>query len=150
MRKVLHQYRSSEGQHVLIPEVEAVAHMIRPHTALHSHEPPDDPNRSRFLHRTEWGLACVFPCRDEYVALLALIDQRRKSLKVLIWLPKWAESERFETLPSSLQNIDALDVFVAVKVADQKRDEPARESQDHIPVFPLWNMRAAAIFLSVC
>ena len=142
MSAVFHRDLTGEGQHVDISEVEAVAHMIRPNTALYSHEPPDGPNRSRFLRRTKWGLAYVFPCQDGYIALLALTDQHWESLKVLMGRPEWAESELFATLLSRFQNIDALDVSVAAWVADQKRDELAREGQDlHIPVFPVRDMQ---------
>ena len=142
MSAVFHRDLTGEGQHVDISEVEAVAHMIRPNTALYSHEPPDGPNRSRFLRRTKWGLAYVFPCQDGYIALLALTDQHWESLKVLMGRPEWADSELFATLLSRFQNIDALDVSVAAWVADQKRDELAREGQDlHIPVFPVRDMQ---------
>ena len=142
MSAVFHRDLTGEGQHVDISEVEAVAHMIRPNTALYSHEPPDGPNRSRFLRRTKWGLAYVFPCQDGYIALLAITDQHWESLKVLMGRPEWAESELFATLLSRFQNIDALDVSVAAWVADQKRDELAREGQDlHIPVFPVRDMQ---------
>jgi crotonobetainyl-CoA:carnitine CoA-transferase CaiB-like acyl-CoA transferase len=123
MSAVFHRDLTGEGQHVDISEVETVAHMIRPNTALYSHEPPDGPNRSRFLRRTKWGLAYVFPCQDGHIALLALTDQHWESLKVLMGRPEWAESELFTTLLSRFQNIDALDVSVAAWVADQKRDE---------------------------
>jgi crotonobetainyl-CoA:carnitine CoA-transferase CaiB-like acyl-CoA transferase len=142
MSAVFHRDLTGEGQHVDISEVEAVAHMIRPNTALYSHEPPDGPNRSRFLRRTKWGLAYVFPCQDGYIALLALTDQHWESLKVLMGRPEWADSELFATLLSRFQNIDALDVSVAAWVADQKRDELAREGQElHIPVFPVRDMQ---------
>jgi crotonobetainyl-CoA:carnitine CoA-transferase CaiB-like acyl-CoA transferase len=142
MSAVFHRDLTGEGQHVDISEVEAVAHMIRPNTALYSHEPPDGPNRSRFLRRTKWGLAYVFPCQDGYIALLALTDQHWESLKVLMGRPEWAESELFATLLSRFQNLDALEVSVAAWITDQKRDELAREGQDlHIPVFPVRDMQ---------
>ena len=142
MSAVFHRDQTGAGQHVDISEVEAVAHMIRPNTALYSHELPDGPNRSRFLRRTKWGLAYVFPCQDGYIALLALTDQHWESLKVLMGRPEWADSELFATLLSRFQNIDALDVSVAAWVADQKRDELAREGQElHIPVFPVRDMQ---------
>ncbi len=142
MSAVFQRDLSGEGQHVDISEVEAVAHMIRPNTALYSHEPPDGPNRSRFLRRTKWGLAYVFPCQDGHIALLALTDQHWESLKVLMGRPEWADSELFATLLSRFQNIDALDVSVAAWIADQKRDELAREGQElHIPVFPVRDMQ---------
>lgn len=142
MSAVFHRDLSGEGQHVDISEVEAVAHMIRPNTALYSHEPPDGPNRSRFLRRTKWGLAYVFPCQDGHIALLALTDQHWESLKVLMGRPEWADSELFATLLSRFQNIDALEVTIAAWIADQKRDELAREGQElHIPVFPVRDMR---------
>ncbi len=142
MSAVFHRDLTGEGQHVDISEVEAVAHMIRPNTALYSHEPPDGPNRSRFLRRTKWGLAYVFPCQDGHVALLALTDQHWESLKVLMGRPEWAESELFATLLSRFQNLDALEVSVAAWITDQKRDELAREGQDlHIPVFPVRDMQ---------
>lgn len=142
MSAVFHRDLTGEGQHVDISEVEAVAHMIRPNTALYSHEPPDGPNRSRFLRRTKWGLAYVFPCQDGYIALLALTDQHWESLKVLMGRPEWAESELFATLLSRFQNIDALEAMVADWIAKQQRDELAREGQElHIPVFPVRDMQ---------
>ena len=142
MSAVFLREQTGEGQHVDISEVEAVAHMVRPNTALYTHEPPDGPNRSRFLRRTKWGLAYVFPCKDGHIALLALTDQHWESLKVLMGRPEWADSELFTTLMSRFQNLDALEVSVAAWIAEQKRDELAREGQElHIPVFPVRDMR---------
>jgi crotonobetainyl-CoA:carnitine CoA-transferase CaiB-like acyl-CoA transferase len=142
MCAVFHRELTGRGQHVDISEVEAVAHMVRPNFALYSHEPPDGPNRRRFLRRTKWGLAYVFPCRNGYVALLALTDQHWDSLKELMGRPEWAESELFSTLLGRFQNIDALEVSVAAWVSDQDRNELARKGQElHIPVFPVRNMQ---------
>ncbi len=138
MCAVFHRDLTGEGQHVDISEVEAVAHMVRPNFALYSHEPPDGPNRSRFLRRTKWGLAYVFPCRDGHVALLALTDQHWASLKELMGRPEWAESELFTTMMQRFQHIDALEASVAAWVLDQDRNELARSGQElHIPVFPV-------------
>jgi len=135
---VFHRELTGQGQHVDISEVEAVAHMVRPNFALYSHEPPDGPNRRRFLQRTKWGLAYVFPCRGGHVALLALTDQHWESLKELMGRPEWAESELFSTLLGRFQNIDALEVSMAAWVSDQDRDELARKGQElHIPAFPV-------------
>jgi crotonobetainyl-CoA:carnitine CoA-transferase CaiB-like acyl-CoA transferase len=139
---VFHRDLTGLGQHVDISEVEAVAHMVRPNFALYSHEPPDGPNRRRFLQRTKWGLAYVFPCRGGHIALLALTDQHWESLKELMGRPEWAESELFSTLLGRFQNIDALEVSVAEWVSEQDRDELARKGQElHIPVFPVRNMQ---------
>ncbi len=142
MCAVFHRDLTGAGQHVDIAEVEAVAHMVRPNFALYSHEPPDGPNRRRFLSRTKWGLAYVFPCRSGHVALLALTDQHWESLKELMGRPEWAESEIFATLLGRFQNIDALEVGVAAWISEQDRDELSRQGQDlHIPVFPVRDMR---------
>ncbi len=143
MCAVFHRDLTGQGQHVDISEVEAVAHMVRPNFALYSHEPPDGPNRRRFLRRTKWGLAYVFPCRGGHVALLALTDQHWESLKALMGRPEWAESELFSTLLERFQNIDALEVSVAAWVSNQDRDELSRKGQElHIPVFPVRDMQA--------
>ncbi|MCS6925467.1 MAG: CoA transferase [Candidatus Binatia bacterium] len=142
MTAVLQRELTGVGQQVDIAEIEAVAHMVRPNFALYSHEPPDGPNRRRFLRRTKWGLAYVFPCRDGHVALLALTDQHWESLKELMGHPEWAESELFATLLGRFQNIDALEAGVAAWVSEQDRDELARRGQElHIPVFPVRDMR---------
>jgi CoA:oxalate CoA-transferase len=142
MCAVFHRDLTGQGQHVDIAEVEAVAHMVRPNITFYSHEPPDGPNRSRFLRRTKWGLAYVFPCRNGHVALLALTDQHWESLKELMGRPDWAESDIFATLMQRFQHIDALDASVAAWIADQDRDELARKGQElHIPVFPVRDMR---------
>jgi crotonobetainyl-CoA:carnitine CoA-transferase CaiB-like acyl-CoA transferase len=142
MCAVFHRDLTGQGQHVDIAEVEAVAHMIRPNITFYSHEPPDGPNRSRFLRRTKWGLAYVFPCRNGHVALLALTDQHWESLKELMGHPDWAESDIFATMMQRFQHIDALDASVAAWIADQDRDELARKGQQlHIPVFPVRDMR---------
>jgi crotonobetainyl-CoA:carnitine CoA-transferase CaiB-like acyl-CoA transferase len=142
MCAVFHRELTGAGQHVDISEVEAVAHMVRPNLALYSHEPPDGPNRRRFLQRTKWGLAYVFPCRDGYVALLALTDQHWESLKELMGRPEWADSELFATLLGRFQTIDALEVGVAAWISEQTRNELARRGQElHIPVFPVRNMQ---------
>jgi len=142
MCAVFHRELTGAGQHVDISEVEAVAHMVRPNFALYSHEPPEGPNRRRFLRRTKWGLAYVFPCRGGHIALLALTDQHWENLKELMGRPEWAESELFSTLLGRFQNIDALEVSVAAWVNDQDRDELARKSQElHIPAFPVRNMQ---------
>ena len=142
MCAVFHRDLTGEGQHIDIAEVEAVAHMVRPNFALYSHEPPNGPNRSRFLRRTKWGLAYVFPCRDGHVALLALTDQHWESLKKLMGRPEWAESEIFATMMQRFQHIDALEAGVAVWVSDQDRTELARQGQDlHIPVFPVRDVK---------
>lgn len=141
MCAVFHRDLTGAGQHVDISEVEAVAHMVRPNFALYSHEPPDGPNRRRFLQRTKWGLAYVFPCREGHVALLALTDQHWESLKKLMGRPEWAESEIFSTMMERFQHIDALEVSMAAWVSEQDRDELARRGQEfHIPVFPVRNM----------
>jgi CoA:oxalate CoA-transferase len=142
MCAVMHRELTGQSQHVDISIVEAVAHMVRPNFALYSHEPPDGPNRSRFLRRTKWGLAYVFPCRDGHVALLALTDQHWESLKELMGRPEWAESEIFATLMQRFQHIDALEAGVAAWIFDQDRTELARKGQElHIPVFPVRNMQ---------
>jgi len=141
MCAVFHRELTGQGQQVDISEVEAVAHMVRPNFALYSHEPPDGPNRRRFLRRTKWGLAYVFPCRGGHIALLALTDQHWESLKELMGRPEWAESEIFSTMLGRFQHIDALEVSVAAWVSDQDRDELARKSQElHIPAFPVRDM----------
>src|SRR5215510_3491585 len=142
MCAVFHRDLTGQGQHVDISEVEAVAHMVRPNFAWYSHEPPDGPNRRRFLRRTKWGLAYVFPCRGGHIALLALTDQHWESLKELMGRPEWAESELFSTLLGRFQNIDALEVSVADWISDQDRDELAQISQElHVPAFPVRNMQ---------
>lgn len=142
MCAVFHRDLTGQGQHVDIAEVEAVAHMVRPNITFYSHEPPDGPNRSRFLRRTKWGLAYVFPCRNGHVALLALTDQHWESLKELMGRPDWAESDIFATMMQRFQHIDALDASVASWIADQDRDELAHKGQElHIPVFPVRDMQ---------
>jgi crotonobetainyl-CoA:carnitine CoA-transferase CaiB-like acyl-CoA transferase len=141
MCAVFHRELTGAGQHVDISEVEAIAHMVRPNFALYSHEPPDGPNRRRFLQRTKWGLAYVFPCQDGHVALLALTDQHWESLKELMGRPEWADSELFATLLGRFQNIDALEAGVAAWISEQNRNELARKGQEfHIPVFPVRNV----------
>src|SRR5215510_1433622 len=138
MCAVFHRDLTGQGQHVDISEVEAVAHMVRPNFALYSHEPPEGPNRRRFLRRTKWGLAYVFPCRNGHLALLALTDQHWESLKELMGRPEWAESEIFATLMQRFQHMDALEASVAAWVSEQDRDELARRGQElHIPAFPV-------------
>ncbi len=141
MCAVFHRELTGQGQQVDIAEVEAVAHMVRPNFALYSHEPPDGPNRSRFLRRLKWGLAYVFPCRGGHVALLALTDQHWKSLKELMGHPEWAESELFDTMLQRFTHIDAIEAAVAEWLSEQDRDELARRGQElHIPVFPVRDM----------
>jgi crotonobetainyl-CoA:carnitine CoA-transferase CaiB-like acyl-CoA transferase len=142
MCAVFHRDLTGEGQHVDISEVEAVAHMIRPNFALYTHEPPNGPNRRRFLQRTKWGLAYVFPCRNGHVALLALTDQHWASLKELMGHPEWMESELFATLLGRFQNVDAIEAGVADWVSEQDRDELARRGQElHIPAFPVRDIK---------
>jgi crotonobetainyl-CoA:carnitine CoA-transferase CaiB-like acyl-CoA transferase len=141
MGAVFHRDLTQQGQQVDISIVEAVAHMVRVNFALWSHEPPDGPNRRRFLQRAKWGLSYVFACRGGHIALLALTDQHWESLKKLMGRPEWAESELFNTILGRFQNIDALDVGVASWLSEQERDEVAREGQEfHIPVFPVRNV----------
>jgi len=151
MGAVLHRDFSGDGQHVDISAVEAVAHMVRPNFALYSHEPPNGPNRSRFLRRTKWGLTYVFPCKGEHIALLALTDKHWESLKELMGRPEWAESELFATMMQRFMNIDALEVSVAAWVVDQDRDELADKGQAlHIPVFPVRAMKEVAESAQYC
>jgi crotonobetainyl-CoA:carnitine CoA-transferase CaiB-like acyl-CoA transferase len=142
MCAVFHRELTGHGQHVDISEIEAVAHMVRPNFTFYTHEPPDGPNRRRFLQRTKWGLAYVFPCRNGHVALLALTDQHWENLKDLMGRPEWAESDIFSTLLGRFQNIDALEVGVSAWISDQDRNELARRGQEfHIPVFPVRDVR---------
>jgi crotonobetainyl-CoA:carnitine CoA-transferase CaiB-like acyl-CoA transferase len=142
MCAVFHRDLTGAGQHVDISEVEAVAHMVRTNFALYSHEPPDGPNRRRYLQRAKWGLAYVFACQGGHIALLALTDQHWENLKDLMGRPDWAESELFATLLGRFQNIDALEVGVAAWLSEQDRDEVARRGQElHIPAFPVRDMR---------
>jgi crotonobetainyl-CoA:carnitine CoA-transferase CaiB-like acyl-CoA transferase len=141
MCAVFHRELTGEGQHVDISEVEAVAHMVRPNFALYSHEPPEGPNRRRFLRRTKWGLAYVFPCKGGHIALLALTDQHWESLKELMGQPEWAQSELFITMMQRFMNIDALEASVAAWLSEQDLNEIARRGQElHIPVFPVRNI----------
>jgi crotonobetainyl-CoA:carnitine CoA-transferase CaiB-like acyl-CoA transferase len=141
MCAVFHRELTGEGQQVDISEVEAVAHMVRPNFALYSHEPPDGPNRRRFLRRTKWGLAYVFPCREGHIALLALTDQHWESLKELMGQPEWAQSELFATMMQRFQHIDAVEAGVAAWLSEQDCHEVARRGQElHIPAFPVRNM----------
>jgi crotonobetainyl-CoA:carnitine CoA-transferase CaiB-like acyl-CoA transferase len=142
MCAVFHRELTGEGQHVDIAEVEAIAHMVRPNFAIYSHEPPDGPNRSRFLRRLKWGLAYVFPCQGGHIAFLALTDQHWESLKELMGHPEWAESELFATMMQRFMYIDAVEAGVAAWLSEQDRDEIFRRSQElHIPAFPVRDMK---------
>ncbi len=138
MCAVFYRHLTGEGQHIDLARLEAVANMIRPNYPFYYCESPEGPNRQRLASRKEWGLPWVWPCRDGYVALLALTDQHWQQLKVMLGNPEWMESELFQTPLGRLMHADAVKTLLQEWLVEHDRDEIYKRGQElHLPVFPV-------------
>ncbi len=138
MCAVFYRHITGQGQHIDLARLEAVANMIRPNYPFYYGESPEGPNRQRLTSRKEWGLPWVWPCRDGYVALLALTDQHWQQLKVMLGNPEWMESELFQTPLGRLMHADAVKGLLQEWLVEHDRDEIYKRGQElHLPVFPV-------------
>lgn len=135
------RHLTGEGQYVDMAEIEAAANMIRPNYPFYYHEPPDGPNRARLSKRQEWGLPWVWPCRDGYVAILALTDKHWGALKALLGNPEWMEDELFSNPVGRLMHAEVIKSLLESWLCEHDRDEIYRNGQAlHLPVFPVQNL----------
>jgi crotonobetainyl-CoA:carnitine CoA-transferase CaiB-like acyl-CoA transferase len=139
---VIHwRHLTGEGQHIDMAETEAVANMIRPNYPFYYYEQPDGPNRMRLSSRKEWGLPWVWPCRDGYVALLAITDNHWEALKDLLGRPEWMDDELFKNPMGRLMHADVIKSLLETWLVEHDRDEIYRNGQAlHLPVFPVQNL----------
>ena len=135
------RHLTGEGQHVDLAAIEAVANMIRPNYPFYYYEQPDGPNRQRLSKRQEWGLPWVWPCRDGYVAILAITDQHWYALKALLGQPEWMEDELFKTPQGRFMHADVIKLLLETWLREHDRDEIYKNGQAlHLPVFPVQNL----------
>ncbi len=135
------RHLTGEGQHVDLAAIEAVANMIRPNYPFYYYEPPDGPNRQRLSKRQEWGLPWVWPCRDGYVAILAITDQHWYALKALLGQPEWMEDELFKTPQGRFMHADVIKSLLETWLQEHARDEIYKNGQAlHLPIFPVQNL----------
>ena len=135
------RHLTGEGQHVDLAAIEAVANMIRPNYPFYYYEPPDGPNRQRLSKRQEWGLPWVWPCRDGYVAILAITDQHWYALKALLGQPEWMEDELFKTPQGRFMHADVIKSLLETWLQEHDRDEIYKNGQAlHLPIFPVQNL----------
>lgn len=135
------RHLTGEGQHIDMAEIEAGANMIRPNYPFYYYERPDGPNRARLSKRQEWGLPWVWPCRDGYVAILALTDKHWQALKALLGNPEWMEGELFNSPLSRFMHADIIKSLLEGWLLEHDRDEIYKNGQAlHLPVFPVQNL----------
>ena len=135
------RHLTGEGQYVDMAMIEAAANMIRPNYPFYYYERPDGPNRRRLSSRQEWGLPWVWPCRDGYVAILALTDKHWEALKALLGRPEWMEGELFKTPLDRFMHADVIKSLLESWLAEHERDEIYKNGQAlHLPVFPVQNL----------
>jgi CoA:oxalate CoA-transferase len=135
------RHLTGEGQHIDMAEVEAVANMIRANYPFYFYERPDGPNRQRLSQRQEWGLPWVWPCRDGYVAILALTDKQWEALKDLLGRPEWMDDELFKRPIDRLMHADVIKSLLQTWLIEHDRDEIYKKGQAlHVPVFPVQNL----------
>jgi crotonobetainyl-CoA:carnitine CoA-transferase CaiB-like acyl-CoA transferase len=135
------RHLTGEGQHIDMAEVEAVANMLRANFPFYYGEGPEGPNRQRLAKRQEWGLPWVWPCRDGYVAILAITDKHWDALKALLGHPEWMEEELFKTPLGRLMHADLIRSLLESWLLEHGRDEIYKNGQAlHLPVFPVQNL----------
>jgi CoA:oxalate CoA-transferase len=135
------RHLTGAGQHVDMAEIEAAANMIRPNYPFYYYERPDGPNRARLSKRQEWGLPWVWPCRDGYVAILAITDKHWETLKDLLDRPEWMDGELFKTPLDRFMHADVIRSLLETWLVEHDRDEIYKNGQAlHLPVFPVQNL----------
>jgi len=135
------RHLTGEGQHVDMAEIEAAANMIRPNYPFYYYERPDGPNRVRLSKRQEWGLPWVWPCRDGYVAILAITDKHWETLKDLLDRPEWMDGELFKTPLDRFMHADVIRSLLETWLVEHDRDEIYKNGQAlHLPIFPVQNL----------
>jgi len=135
------RHLTGEGQHVDMAEIEAAANMIRPNYPFYYYERPDGPNRARLSKRQEWGLPWVWPCRDGYVAILAITDKHWETLKDLLDRPEWMDGELFKTPLDRFMHADVIRSLLETWLVEHDRDEIYKNGQAlHLPIFPVQNL----------
>ena len=135
------RHLTGEGQHIDMAETEAVANMIRPNYPFYYGEKPDGPNRQRLSKRQEWGLPWVWPCRDGYVAVLAITDKHWDALKALLAHPEWMDNELFQSPVGRFMHADVIRSLLESWLIEHDRDEIYKNGQAlHLPVFPVQNL----------
>lgn len=108
MSAVHWRHLTGKGQHIDMAEIEAAANMLRANFPFYFSEPPEGPNRSRLSKRQEWGLPWVWPCRDGYVAILAITDKHWNALKDLLGRPAWMDDELLNTPLGRFMHADVI------------------------------------------
>ena len=135
------RHLTGEGQHIDMAEIEALANMLRANFPFYYGEGPEGPNRQRLSKRQEWGLPWVWPCRDGYVAILAITDKHWDALKALLEHPEWMEEELFKTPLGRLMHADLIRSLLEGWLIEHERDEIYKNGQAlHLPVFPVQNL----------
>jgi crotonobetainyl-CoA:carnitine CoA-transferase CaiB-like acyl-CoA transferase len=122
-------------------EIDAAANMLRANYPFYFSEPPDGPNRSRLSKRPEWGLPWVWPCRDGYVAILAITDKHWEALKELLGKPEWMDGELLSTPLGRLMHADVIKSLLEAWLVEHDRDEIYKNGQAlHLPIFPVQSL----------
>ena len=135
------RHLTGEGQHIDMAEIEALANMLRANLPFYYGEGPEGPNRQRLSKRQEWGLPWVWPCRDGYVAILAITDKHWNALKALLEHPEWMEEELFKTPLGRFMHADLIRSLLEGWLIEHGRDEIYKNGQAlHLPVFPVQNL----------
>lgn len=127
---LLHRQRTSEGQHVEMPQVEAAMQLIGEHL-LHAAETGKDPvaNGNRL---TDAAPHDVFPAAgtDEWVAIDVTSDDEWTSLCRVIGNEAMAFDPRFATAGGRAKHQDELAVPIADWTSALNKHEAARRLQD--------------------
>jgi crotonobetainyl-CoA:carnitine CoA-transferase CaiB-like acyl-CoA transferase len=141
MSAVHWRHLTGKGQQIDIAEIEAAANMLRANYPFYFAEPPEGPNRSRLSKRQEWGLPWVWPCRDGYVAILAITDKHWEALKDLLGRPEWMDDELLKTPLGRFMHADVIKSLLEAWLLEHDRREIYHNGQAlHLPIFPVQNL----------
>jgi crotonobetainyl-CoA:carnitine CoA-transferase CaiB-like acyl-CoA transferase len=141
MSAVHWRHLTGKGQQIDIAEIEAAANMLRANYPFYFAEPPEGPNRSRLSKRQEWGLPWVWPCRDGYVAILAITDKHWEALKDLLGRPEWMDDELLKTPLGRFMHADVIKSLLEAWLLEHDRREIYQNGQAlHLPIFPVQNL----------
>ncbi|MBI2910774.1 MAG: CoA transferase, partial [Chloroflexi bacterium] len=112
MAALHHRWRTGQGQHIDLAQLEAVASVLGPAYLERAAGAPPRPlgNSSR-----QWSPHGCYPClgSDRWCVIAVTSQAEWYSLCEAACHPKWIEDERFETNEARLANRDALDSLIA-------------------------------------
>lgn len=145
MVAVFDRKRTGVGQHIDVSQWLAMVSMIRPNLGGSTHESPESAAYRKLSMRLKAGAQWVYPCIDGWVSFNAGTERFWRGWKTVMGNPEWMDAEIFATTPQRAAHVDVIEAAIHDWLTGMtKKDAFERAQAQHVPCFPVHNVREVA------